>query len=70
MKLSFVIVLFTLSSAAFALPLISVKDQLREDLWNSGLQKHGQSKKMQLTHNKVRPRLNEEVQRALIKYQL
>lgn len=70
MKLSLIVGLLLLSTAAFALPLVSVKDQLREDLWHSGIKAPTLPKSSQVSLTKEKPRLNEEVERALIKYKL
>jgi hypothetical protein len=57
------------SVSAQALPLVSVKEQIRQELWSQGFKRDLQTTKPQ-REKKSQPRLNEELHRALVKYQL
>jgi len=65
-KFTLILIMFIFSVSVYALPLVSLKDQIREELWHEGIT---QEPKPQ-TQNKTKPILNEEVLRALVKYQL
>jgi hypothetical protein len=63
------ILLLLISVSAQALPLVSVKEQIREELWHQGLKQNPKITKLE-SEKKTKPRLNEELYRALVKYQL
>ncbi len=69
-KTVLMITMFVFSFTVQALPLLSVKDQLREELWHLGFKKQTQVAKSEPKKNQPTPRLNEELSRALGKYQL
>lgn len=58
------------SLSAQALPLVSVKEQIREELWHQGLKQDPKMTTKIKSENTTKPRLNEELYRALVKYQL
>lgn len=64
---AFCLFLLCSSFSVQALPLVSVKEQIRDELWHQGLKK--KAPKNRLTRAQ-QPRLNEELYRALVKYQL
>lgn len=71
MKLILCFSLLALSQASLALPLASVKDQLRAELWHEGLQENPQQKQAPSKPTILpKPFINEELDRALVKYKL
>ncbi len=71
MKYNLLILSLLLTSFSVqALPLVSVKEQIRDELWHQGLKKDAQVAVKTVQVKKSKPRLNEELHRALNKYQL
>lgn len=58
------------SLSAQALPVLSVKEQIRQELWSQGFKRDPQQTPKSQREKKSQPRLNEELYRALVKYQL
>lgn len=71
MKHTLLLVSLLLASvSAQALPLVSVKEQIRQELWIQGFKRDSQHTPKSQREKKSQPRLNEELYRALVKYQL
>jgi len=69
-KLALVFMFTILSSSLHAFELASVKEQLRVELWQEGL-KSLPAEKTEKKASKSKPlKLNEELIRAMVKYQL
>lgn len=70
MKQTILLISLLLTSLSVqALPLVSVKEQIRDELWHQGLKQDTKITKVE-SEKKTKPRLNEELYRALVKYQL